>query len=120
MTDPILRQAQSLLSETRDELNRADSKVSVLLATSGVMVSVLAGSGLIAHGKLAHLPIWAQILWWLGTLTGASGIVALATALMPRVRHHEAPASIRYFGHAAAFSSPSELRSALTQAQFQE
>jgi hypothetical protein len=120
MTDSALRQAQVLLSETRDELNKADSKVSVLLATSGVMASVLAGSGLVAHGRLTHLPIWAQILWWLGVLAGTSGIVALATALMPRMRHHEEPFNVRYFGHAATFSSPAELSTALQQTQGQE
>ena len=120
MTDSILRQAQVLLSETRDELNKADSKTSVLLATSGVIVSVLAGSGLVANGRLEHLPVWAQILWWLGVLAGTSGIVSLATALMPRVQHHEDPSNVRYFGHAAAFSSPVELRTALQEAQDME
>jgi len=103
-----------LLSEAREELAKADSKVSVLFATVSLAGSVVAGAVFAAHWSVGHLTVWAQALWWLGVAVGAMGIVVLASALVPRIRHHsDNPALLRYFGHAATFGSPKLLLDAI-------
>lgn len=114
MSDPRTGYTQVLLSEAREELGRADGKVSVLLATVGVAASVVAGAIVAGRWSPAHLVIWAQALWWLGVAATAVGIAALASALVPRTRHPEDNQElVRYFGHATKFGSPSELLDAI-------
>jgi hypothetical protein len=114
VSDPAAVYAKVLLDEARGELARADGKVSVLLASVSVAASVVAGAIVAGHWSAGHLALWAQALWWLGVGLAGAGIVSLASALAPRVRHHaDNPALLRYFGHAAMFGSPELLLDAM-------
>lgn len=115
MTDANLEHAQLLLKESRDELGRADTKVSVLLATSGVAASIAFGSLAAGHPDLANLALWAKVFWWLGVSAGLVGIAILGTTLVPHIGHQEDKSAVRYFGHAAEFDSPTELSEALAR-----
>jgi hypothetical protein len=112
VNDPRANYTQVLLSEAREELGRADGKVSVLLATVGVAAGAIVAS----HWSPAHLVAWAQAIWWLGVAVTVAGILVLASALAPRTRHpDDNPEPLRYFGHAAKFGSPGELLSAISK-----
>ncbi len=113
MSDRHLEYVELLLRETREELTKADNKVSVLLGTAGVAASILIGASAAGHRVPAHLSTWATPLWWLGVSAGLAGIVALASTLAPHIGHAEGKSAIRYFGHAAQFGSPAELLHAL-------
>lgn len=88
MTDgPVREYADILLVETREEVSRADSKASMLLAAGGVIISVVAG-GLLADGwKPSDLTSgWWQALWFLGFALVLLGLVSLGAAVYPRVK----------------------------------
>jgi Pycsar effector protein len=115
MDDPRLRYAQILLNEAREELGKADNKVSVLLASAGVISSIVAGGIAAGSWSPALLPPGLQIIWWLGITSGLSGIIVLASALAPRMSHSGQASTMRYFGHAARLGSPEEILNALCE-----
>jgi len=121
VNDARVNYAQILLGEAREELGRADGKVSVLFGTVSVAASVVVGAIVAGHWSPGHLGVWARVSWWLGVALAGSGIVVLASALAPRVRHHaEDPALLRYFGHAAKFGSPQLLLDAIAKVADQQ
>jgi hypothetical protein len=104
--------ADALLTETREELGRADSKAATLMSASGVVVSVLL-AGAIA-GQWTPLQLgWWQLLWWPGAVTGAAGVIAFAYAVWPRVTHEDPEQKLAYFGHVANYDKVEDLRAAL-------
>jgi hypothetical protein len=105
MGDSSQDYAQLLLNETREDLGRADAKVSVLLSSAGIISSIIVGAIAAGHWRPTQLALWVQVIWWLGVTVASAGIVALASALAPRVRHPDAKAALHYFGHAAQFDS---------------
>lgn len=113
MTEANLEHAQLLLKETREELGKADAKVSILLATSGVAASIAFGSVAAGHRIPSHLALWAETLWWIGVSASLVGIAILGTTLVPHISHQEGKSAVRYFGHVSEFSSPAELMEAL-------
>lgn len=97
--------AEILLDEGREELNRADGKASILLASSGVIFSVLISAGMQGEWtprKLGDHPVteWA---FWLGLAFGCVGIVLLAWSLLPRIKHVGDRGQLAYFGHVVLF-----------------
>jgi MFS family permease len=93
--------AEQLLSETREELTRADGKASMLLAAFGVFVGVVIAGLLAGEFAPSDLHCGGQWLWWLGCGAIAVSLVALAVAIYPRLEHGEAKGPISYYGHAA-------------------
>jgi hypothetical protein len=102
-----------LLAETREDLGRADTKVSVLLSTAGIIASIVTGAIAAGHWRPTQLALWAQVIWWCGVGVASVGIVALASAIAPRIRHPEDKSALRYFAHAAQFESLEDLMDAL-------
>jgi len=105
---------KSLLDETRDEINRADTKASILLA--GIGVATAAGSGALAgsrfslsgeRGAVQALAGAAAVLVFLG-------LFLLGAAVLPRIGK-AAPGRARYFMDHAQYASVSDLRDAVTQ-----
>jgi hypothetical protein len=115
MTDQRQEYAQVLLSETREELNRADAKVSVLLATTAVAASIIAGAIATGRWTPTHLATWAQVIWWLGVSIATAGFVTLARALVPRVHVSDDQFPLGYFGHVARLQSTDELSKCLSE-----
>lgn len=93
--------ARQLLSETREELTRADGKASMLLAAFGVFVGVVIAGLLAGEFAPSDLHCGGLWLWWLGCAVIAASLVALAAAIYPRLEHGEAQGPISYYGHAA-------------------
>lgn len=109
MDDSRIEYAQLLLSSSREELTRADSKVNVLLGTAGVGVSIIAGDIAAGHWSPASLATWAQALWWLGACVAAAGFLSLTRALAPRLYDSANKESLVYFGHVSQYASPVDL-----------
>jgi MFS family permease len=93
--------AEQLLSETREELSRADGKASILFAAFGVFVGVVIAGLLAGEFAPSDLQCQGQWLWWLGCAAIAVSLLGLAAAIYPRLEHGEAKGPISYYGHAA-------------------
>ena len=99
------RYKESLLSETREELQKVDSKSSILLATAGVIVGVfLAGAvgGSWTPDKISqHGP---RDLVIIALTLGLAGLCSLGVAVKPRIRRaNQDHNRLYFFGHVEAF-----------------
>lgn len=104
---------EDLLDETRDEINRADSKANLLLTGAGLAVAALA-AGLISgqinpvqgRGAVQVLAIASATLLF-------AGLVAVGAAVFPRLGTPE-PGSARYFMEIAQFDNIDALSQAIS------
>lgn len=88
-----------LLTETREEAARADTKAEVLTAAYGILVgATLAGivSGDWAPSRLGHI---TEAVFWAGAVLVASAFVVLGYTLWPRTRHKKADGQASYYAH---------------------
>jgi hypothetical protein len=109
--------ARSLLAETREELDRADNKASIILAAAGVAAGLLFSSAIGGSWKPNELPPLAKSVWWAASVVGAIGVLCLGRAVFPIIRRRDGPAgSIRYFGDVAKLATPAEVRKMLLTA----
>lgn len=100
-SDAIEKLAEKLLAESREELERADSKAAMLLASFSVLVGVVVAGLLAGKFKPADLHCAGEPVWWVGCGAVAAALIALACAIYPTLRHGEDRGPITYFGHAA-------------------
>ena len=92
-----------LLSETREELGRADSKASLLFAVFGVVNGALL-AGLISHNwKPSDLACGATVVFWVGGALAAAGVLGLGYAVWPRVADPQADGPASYYGDVVAY-----------------
>lgn len=87
---------RGLLRETREELVRADTKASYLLAALGVIVGVVLGGAIAGDWTPNDLTCTAEFVWWVGVVAVAGGAVALGNAVFPRLIKEE-PGRVTYF-----------------------
>lgn len=115
--EATLQYATSLLSNAKEEIDRADAKASILLAASGVVAGALL-AGLIA-GSWTPLKLQAAVQWacWLGLVESATGIWCLALAVYPRERKSdsETPGTIAYYRDVLAYPTTVQLVVALNR-----
>lgn len=104
--------AEGLLDETRDEINRADSKASIILSGSGVAVAVLAGALLAGDITLAKVDPVVQKIAGLAAALLILGIGLLGAAVIPRMGR-PIPGRARYFLDHAQYETLPELRKAV-------
>ncbi|WP_336217121.1 Pycsar system effector family protein [Nonomuraea sp. LPB2021202275-12-8] len=102
-----------LLQETREELNRDDTKAQVLLGIVGIGLGAVAG-GLLAGSwspsKLSNIIEW---LWWTGAAAALASVVALARAVYPRLDRREQNGAVMYYADVLRFKSAAAVSSAL-------
>ncbi len=107
--------ATSLLSGIKEEIDRADAKASIMLASSGVAAGALL-AGLIA-GTWTPLELGATVqwLWWLGVAEAAAGICCLGWVVYPRrsTSDSESLQAVGYYGDVLDFRTTAELVAAL-------
>lgn len=96
MNDRSSRLCSQLLTETREEIARADGKASILLAGAGVAASAVIGGALSSDLTLLGAAGVVQVLAAASALAMLTGIWALGAAVMPRVGTH-ADGRVRYF-----------------------
>ena len=89
---------ESLLRETREELARADTKASILLAASGIALAALFKD----PDKLTDAR--SRTLTWVALALTLAGILFLGAAVKPRLRakHSKTPMP-HYFGDVEAY-----------------
>lgn len=116
--DQALRYLSDLMTDSREEVNRADSKASVLLAAVGVIASALI-AGLVG-GSWSPLRLSGDVqwLWWTGVAATVAGTLSIAAAVYPRTYRHKAghPGSPAYYGDVAAYRNVAEFRRGLETA----
>jgi len=108
--------AQRMLEEARDDVKHADQKASVLLAALGIGFGAVLGGQLSAGWDSSSLSACGQVLWWVGVAVAVLAVAASALAVWPRYRLDDRPKyGVTYWGHAAAFDDPHQLRTALEE-----
>jgi hypothetical protein len=80
-TDYIRR----LLDETRDEVARADTKASIVLAGSGVVISILLSGFVTGDIDLAGERWYVGVLVWVAGLLLLAGVAFVGLAVYPQV-----------------------------------
>lgn len=102
-----------LLVETRDEINRADSKSNLLLTGAGLAVAALA-AGLIS-GQINPVDArgFVQVLAIASATLLLAGLVAVGAAVFPRLGTPE-PGCARYFMEIAQFDNTDALSRAIS------
>jgi hypothetical protein len=96
---------EALLTETREELQKADSKASILLAASGIAASAVLtalGAGTWTPAKLHHIDArWVSFAAMSSILVG---LCFLAAAVKPRMRAKAMDKTrLHYFGNVRAY-----------------
>lgn len=110
--------ARSLLASAVDETGKADSKASILLATTSVAAAALAGGLYGSSWSTDLLGSVGRLVWFAGWLLIGVGIVSLVAAVYPRQASgddHEAP-HLWYFDDAGRMKDVAELDAALIEA----
>jgi hypothetical protein len=74
------------LSEVREELVRADAKVSTLISGEGVVAGVLLAAIIVGDWTPSALPTCLLVMWWLAAFAGIGSIVSLGIGVYPRTR----------------------------------
>jgi hypothetical protein len=107
-----------LLADTREELNRADSKAAILVAGSGVGISALLAGLIAGRWEPFELDNRVEWLWWFGSATVISGTIFLAAAIYPRTRRKgsKTSGSICYYGDVARFKTVEDFKQELLNA----
>ncbi|MEX0755339.1 MAG: Pycsar system effector family protein [Actinomycetota bacterium] len=86
-----------LLGETRDEVTRADTKASIVLAAAGIVVGVVLTGLVTGDLSTAGECVLVAVLAWASGGLLLTGVCALGTAVFPNVGKAEA-------GHARWFT----------------
>jgi Pycsar effector protein len=115
--EAALLYAISMLNNTRQEIDRADAKASIMLAASGIAAGALL-AGLIA-GSWTPLELHeaVQWVWWLGLAESAIGICCLALTVYPRERKNGSgiPLTVAYYGDVLSYPTTAHLVAALNR-----
>lgn len=91
--------AHTLLSATREELVRADTKAALLFAASGIVIGALLNGLLGGRWSPDLLAGSVEWIWWLGVVAAAVALSCLAAAIYPRTtRSGKQPRMVAYFG----------------------
>jgi MFS family permease len=104
-SDDDVAYREDLLAETREELQRADNKASILLAASGIALSALLAAfaaGTWSPSHLAHND--ARICSWISMILALLGLAFIGAAVKPRLRPKETKKErLHYYGDVQGF-----------------
>jgi hypothetical protein len=116
--DPATIFLTDLLANIRDELNRADSKASLLLAAVGVIIGALLGGISSSRWTPMSLGAGEQALWWAGVVAAAVGVLLISASVYPRIRLRATPrsGSPSYYADVAAYPDVDAFRHAIGEA----
>ena len=119
LSDAGLTYARSLLASSREELERADAKASIVLAGAGIFLAALS-AGLIA-GDLSPFDVWNGIEWllWLSSALALVGIAALGDCIFPRTGRQVGLRRVEFFKDVLR-TAPDDLADAIEDAAADE
>ena len=107
--------AVEMLSEVMGEIDRADSKASLLIGSLGIAFSIVLSGILGGSWTPASLTPFGLVLWLLGALAASASVVSAAMAVWPRLSKGPGPGAITYWGQVSGLGSPREVADALAQ-----
>lgn len=113
MSDDFCRQ---LLDETRHEIDRADTKASILLAAAGVVAAVFVAALVSGGLDPTRARGLVQVAGGAAAALVVAGVTLLGAAVYPRI-HRATVGRARYFMDIAQYNSVAELRSAVATEQ---
>jgi hypothetical protein len=94
--------ALELYDDAKSEVNRADSKGSILLSGSGIVLSALTGSIIGGDWTPAKLQSdWSRVAFVLGFVGVIVGMVCIGAAVIPKVRKPPESDYAYFFGQLA-------------------
>jgi hypothetical protein len=95
----------ALLAETREELQKADNKASILLAASGIALSALGSAFAAGTWSPSHLANGDARLWsWISISLALVGLFFIGMAVKPRLHPKETEReALHYFGDIQKF-----------------
>lgn len=102
-----------LLQETREELNRADTKAQVLLGIVGIGLGAVIGGLLAGSWSPFRLSNNIEWLWWAGATAALASVVVLARAVYPRLDRRKRSDAVMYYADVLHFESAAAVSSAL-------
>lgn len=114
--DRVLRCAQRLLAENREELRRADLKASQALGAAGATALALMTAVVGGAWKPSQLDGSQQWTWSIGCLLWACSVATLMFALLPRLGSKADAEHVAYFGHVHRLMRGGDIRDALHRA----
>jgi hypothetical protein len=117
LDDATLLYAASLLSSAREEIDRADSKASTLLAASGVAAGALLAGLMAGTWTPLRLQVTIQWVWWVGVVEAAIAISCLALAVCPREQGNDSGTSwaVVFYGDVLEYRTTAQLVDALNR-----
>jgi hypothetical protein len=101
------------LQETREELNRADSKAQVLLGIVGIGLGAVTGGLLAGSWSPFRLSNAIEWLWWVGAAAALTSVVVLARAVYPRLDRRKRSGTVMYYADVLHLESAAAVSSAL-------
>jgi MFS family permease len=115
MDDEIKTYAAELLSETREEIVRADTKAAILFTAFGIAVSAVLGGMIAGDWSPKDLDRGATVVFWVGGGCAFVSFLALGYALWPRMKHKNAEDPAGYYLDIHEYDDLNALRTALKQ-----
>ena len=114
-SEVAVRVGQVILSEAREEIERADQKASILLTGVGVAIGAILAGLLPAHWSPSDLGSPWQWIWWVGLAGTGVGITFLLAAVYPRIGVKGDARLLNYFGDACHMSTREAVRECLLE-----
>lgn len=111
--EDVLHELTRLLDSATHELDRADTKASVLFSAIGVGVGAFLAALLAQNWTPSRLPLPSEILWWLGAIAAATALVILGLSAYPRISSNAGADSLLTFFAEVAPLQHEQLISAL-------
>jgi hypothetical protein len=114
--------AERLLVSSREELNRADTKASILLAAAIAIIAAVVAGAVAGDWSPTKLTVWSALLWWVSTGLVGLAVLLLAGAVYPRTsrRKNGPPDLVAYYADVVRFSDHSALQAALEWSAHQD
>ncbi|GAA4566360.1 Pycsar system effector family protein [Planotetraspora kaengkrachanensis] len=108
-----------LLSEAREELNRADAKAQVLLGIVGLGLGATAGGLFAGSWSPFSLSNEVEWLWWIGSGAALLALLCLAGAVYPRTRRWGAVnhGTVTYWADISLHDTTEEIAEALRRSR---
>ncbi|MFI7126815.1 Pycsar system effector family protein [Nonomuraea sp. NPDC050153] len=104
-----------LLTEAREELNRADTKAQVLLGIVGIGLGAVTGGLLAGSWSPLAMSNAVEWLWWAGAAAALASVVVLAGAVYPRLDRRKGNSAVMYYADVLRLDSTVSVTSALMQ-----
>ena len=88
------------LHEAREELTRADAKISTIFAAEGVVAGVLLAAMVAGDWSPKSLSLCLGLVWWTGAVLWLASLATLGFGLYPRTKRKgpPVPGIAAYFG----------------------